>query len=65
MDGLNRDNRTLESDTLDGLLLELDTLNKAHLCSLCHTKFYLVNIGDALDKRIACPEADVDLALSN
>lgn len=64
MDGLNQTNKTIACDSFEGLSEELGTMNKADLCSLCHTKFYLVNIGDALD-RLDIDKLDLELALSN
>lgn len=46
MDGLNYKNKTVISKTIEELDNELDSSRKHNICSICHTKFYLTNIGD-------------------
>jgi len=61
MDSLNRTNETVTSKNKDELFDELDCSNSTDLCAICHTKFYLINIGDAIEKKELSPE-DLELA---
>lgn len=42
MDGLNYKTKTVSSETINELANELDSSNRSDLCSICHTKFYLI-----------------------
>lgn len=52
MDRLNRGDKTVQSESMDQLALELDGLDKADVCSICHTKFYLISSHDTDKKQI-------------
>lgn len=41
MDGLNYNQQTVFSQTIDELINELDGSGKKNVCSICHTNFYL------------------------
>lgn len=42
MDGLNYKEKTISSKGVNELAMELDSFDKPDVCSICHTKFYLI-----------------------
>jgi hypothetical protein len=62
MDGLVwAPSNTNSSETLDELMGALTIRDRCDKCAICLNEFYLINMGDALERSARLPQNDIDL----